>query len=237
MGRKAVVAAVVFAVLVLVMAVAAYGQEGNPNDPGYWEDQFDHAATCVKIDPPDGDNPYGSLTSDGLAVVLNPYQQAWPGDHYEALIVKSGTVDIGYGPGNAVYVHPSAGVEYTPPPNPGGQAPQVSHWIVCFGTTPDPTTTTTTTTSTTTSTTTTTTTTLPTTTTTLPTTTTTTVDPGDTTTTVETLVFPVGGVATGGGSTAGGSNGGMALVGLGMLVLMAAAALWAHGFGMRTGKE
>lgn len=111
--------------------------DSNPNDAAYWALRTEHPAVCYKHDPPTEANPHGRLSDDGTSVILNPYQPSWPGDHWELLVVKSGSVDSGNGPGNAVYHHPVAGVAYAGPLNGGGEQGVVSHWIVCKGTTPD----------------------------------------------------------------------------------------------------
>ncbi|MFP3915301.1 MAG: hypothetical protein ACLFWM_10530, partial [Actinomycetota bacterium] len=134
-------------VVALLLAVAmlptvALGDNHNPNHPGYWEDRYPNAVACYKYDPPTTPNAHGFLVDDGLAVELNPYNPAWPGDRWEVLVVKGGSNDIGWGAGNAVYELPEAGVAYYAPPM-GNSQPAVSHWIVCKGETPDDTTTTT----------------------------------------------------------------------------------------------
>lgn len=133
-----VIMAVIAPALILSPASAASGP--NYNDPAYWETQFEHPAVCYK-------HEVGETTSHGVdngdgSVTLNPWDPSWPGDHPEALIVKSGSVDSGDGPGNAVYHHPIPGVPYFGPLNAAGEQGAVSHWIFCKGTTPDTTTTT-----------------------------------------------------------------------------------------------
>jgi hypothetical protein len=128
----------VAAALVLVFAPAASAdQEPDRNKEGFWEDQFEHPADCFKHDKGD-QTVHGSITDGGYTVTLNVFNQSWPGDHWEALIVKAGSSG-GDGYGNMIYHHPTAGVAY---PAPDGKL--VSHWIVCKGTTPPQTTTTTT---------------------------------------------------------------------------------------------
>lgn len=100
------------------------------NQESYWEDFFsDHQASCYKHD---GNSDHGSITNGGKTVTLNTFNQSWPGDHWEALIIKGGSL------WNNVIVHPSAGVAYASPVNSGGEQSSVSHWIVCKGTTPPP---------------------------------------------------------------------------------------------------
>lgn len=115
--------------------------DDNPNHPSYWEKRTEHPATCYEHNPPGERNAHGKLVDDGKAVKLNAYDEDWPGDHWELLVVKSGSRDIGYGKGNAVYAHPVAGTAYYGPTTAGGQQGTVSHWIVCKGTTPAPVTT------------------------------------------------------------------------------------------------
>jgi len=106
----------------------------NTNNPAYWEALYtSHQASCYTHT---GNSDHGVLTGDGNGVILNTFNQSWPGDHWEVLIVKGGSVDYGDGPGNKVYPHPSAGTAYYAPLNNGGQQAAVSHWIVCKGTTP-----------------------------------------------------------------------------------------------------
>lgn len=99
------------------------------NDETYWEQRYAaHKADCYKTE---GNNPsgHGKLTDGGLTVTLYPFQQSWPGDHWEVLVVKAGNT-------NNVIEHPVAGTAYASPVNGGGQQATVSHWIVCKGTTP-----------------------------------------------------------------------------------------------------
>lgn len=141
---------ILIAALVATLGVTAIGHVStasssattNPNDAAYWESRTGHESVCYKHDPPTERTPHGKLNGTRTAVVLNPYQQSWPGDHWELLVVKSGSVDGGSGAGNAVFHHPQAGIEYFGPLNNGGQQGAVSHWIVCKGTgdQPEPTT-------------------------------------------------------------------------------------------------
>ncbi len=175
-GRVAL-ALVVVASMVLSMAlvmvnpqpVAAHSPpnpgSAGPNTPEYWESYFPHAIKCYKYRG-SGSNIHGSVTDNGYTVTLNPYQNGWPGDHWEGLVIKAGAKGGDDGNGNAIYEHPSAGVAYSAP-----DGKEVSHWIVCKGKTPKSTTTTTEPSTTTT--------------TTEPSTTTTTTEPSTTTTTTE----------------------------------------------------
>ncbi len=115
-------------------AAIAGGGSDNTNSADYWQAQYPNAVSCYKYDSNGG--AHGTVTNGGNAVTLNAFQQAWPGDRWEVLIVKGGSVDTGSGPGNVVYNLPSAGVAYFAPTNAGGQQAAVSHWIVCKGQTP-----------------------------------------------------------------------------------------------------
>ncbi|MEO6110010.1 MAG: hypothetical protein ABIP50_03310 [Candidatus Saccharimonadales bacterium] len=103
------------------------------NQASYWTDYGPHdGALCYKHDANDSPNAHGSITDGGKTVTLNPYGANWPGDHYELLVIKGGS-DY-----NNVIIHPVAGVAYASPPNSSGNQSDVSHWIVCKGTTPPP---------------------------------------------------------------------------------------------------
>lgn len=104
------------------------------NQVGYWQALYPNAVSCYKYDNDGG--VHGIVTNGGDAVTLNPFQQSWPGDRWEVLIVNGGSVDTGNGPGNAVYPLPTAGTPYFAPQNAGDQQAGVSHWIVCKGETP-----------------------------------------------------------------------------------------------------
>jgi hypothetical protein len=98
------------------------------NSPKYWEDRYaDHQAECYSST---GNSDHGRLTNGKKTVTLYPFNQAWPGDHWEVLVVKAGNT-------NNVIHHPVAGVAYASPVNKGGKQAEVSHWIVCKGTTPE----------------------------------------------------------------------------------------------------
>jgi hypothetical protein len=126
-----IAAGLVAAPFVGMTAANAEGPADNTNNTEYWEGLYtEHQADCYK-------DSHGSITNDGDAVTLPAFNQDWPGDHWEVLIVKGGSVDNGDGPGNKVYNHPEAGVPYFAPLNDGGQQADVSHWIVCKGTTPE----------------------------------------------------------------------------------------------------
>ena len=102
-----------------------YPNTSDSNKASYWEDFGPHDdAICYKHEGTNGGG-HGSVTNGGKTVVLNPYGADWPGDHWELLVVKAGNWD-------AVTIHPVAGVEYAAP-----DYKEVSHWIVCKGTTPE----------------------------------------------------------------------------------------------------
>lgn len=97
------------------------------NKPSYWEGLTEHPSECYSHE---GDSSHGSITDDAKTVTLNEYDESWPGDHWELLVVKGGS------DWNNVIVHPEAGVAYASPTNSGGKQSAVSHWIVCKGTAP-----------------------------------------------------------------------------------------------------
>jgi len=100
------------------------------NRASYWESQYaEHDAVCHKFDDDDS-NRYGIVSDDEKTITLRPYKSSWPGDHWELLVVKGGSE------WNNVIAHPQAGVAYASPPNSAGKQADVSHWIICFGTTP-----------------------------------------------------------------------------------------------------
>lgn len=115
-----------FQTLVLASAASAAG----PDDPGYWEDLYPGVIDCFKHT---GDSVHGNVTNDGEAVTLKPFNQNWPGNHYALLVVNSGDVDNGAGPGNALYLEPSVGSAYFGPKSESGDQGQVEHWIICKG--------------------------------------------------------------------------------------------------------
>lgn len=141
MLRKRILAAATAAFLALGMAVGgaspamATGNPDNTNTAEYWQEQYPDAIACYKYGST-GSNEHGSVING--AVVLKPYGANWPGDRWEVLIVKGGSVDYGDGPGDVVYELPEAGVAYYPPLNKGGQVAGVSHWIVCKGESDEP---------------------------------------------------------------------------------------------------
>lgn len=97
------------------------------NQASWWEDYGPHDdASCYKHEANwkgDSSNDHGS--SDGNKVTLNTFNQSWPGDHWELLAIKAGT-KVTY------IIHPDANTAYSAP-----QGKDVSHWIVCKGTTPE----------------------------------------------------------------------------------------------------
>ena len=117
---------VMIATLFYILAASAVAApELGPNQPEYWETRGEHPSTCYKHE---GDSNHGNVGPSNT-VTLNTFDQSWPGDHWETLVIKYATF-------NDVYQHPSAGVPYVT-----GTEQDVSHWIVCKGTTPDTTTT------------------------------------------------------------------------------------------------
>ena len=101
------------------------GNENNQNEIVYWQNLYGAATTtCAK-------DQFGSITTDssGHSGVTLTGAHTWL-----SLIVNSGSVDYGQGPGNKVYPNPVAGTHYLPPLNNGGQQGAVSHWIVCWTT-------------------------------------------------------------------------------------------------------
>lgn len=111
--------------LAAILLMAAYPTGSDANHPQNWENQFPHPAQCYKHEA--GDNSAHGYYVGKKKFVLNVFNQSWPGDHWEALIIKSGTV-------NDVFVHPVAGVQYA-----AVSGKDISHVIVCKGTTPQPT--------------------------------------------------------------------------------------------------
>lgn len=141
---KALASAVAAAALVAapLLAPAAVAEEDTPivgviggvlpwledmNHESYWEGG-EHQADCYKHS---GDSAHGTITDDGKTVTLATFDQAWPGDHWELLVIKGGSNSVN------VITHPEAGVAYASPLNDGGQQSTVSHWTVCKGTTPE----------------------------------------------------------------------------------------------------
>lgn len=114
-----------------MVGVVGTPQAATPeaNNETYWEALYaDHKADCYKVDGPYSSS-HGTISDDKKTITLVPFNQAWPGDHWEALIIKAGDT-------NLVTRHPQAGVAYASPINAGGKQADVSHWIVCKGTTP-----------------------------------------------------------------------------------------------------
>ena len=140
-GLTVVVAVLSMLVLALGGSAPAEAASDNPNDPAYWLALYPNAIACYKHTPGVA-TAHGRITTDGTQVRLAEFQPDWLGNRWEVLVVKGGSVDIGFGPGNAVYELPLSGVGYGAPANAGGNAPAVSHWIVCKGAGPDTSTTT-----------------------------------------------------------------------------------------------
>lgn len=159
---------IALAIFVAVISTALTAAAQAPDDVEYWNAQWEGPAACFP-------NTHGTITDDGLAVILSEYDPSWGGDRWEGLVVYAGDDFL-------AYQSPDAGVPY-PAPN---DAP-VTNYISCKGETPTETTTTTTTSTTA-----------------APEeTTTTTAAPEETTTTTSSTAAPAGGVAAGAGGTAG----------------------------------
>ncbi len=125
MKAAAIVAIGILFASVGVNAASANEAVDNPNSPEYWEAQYPNTV-CVKYDNTDQDfldNSYGSVIAEGQSVVLKMNQAL--------LVVKGGSLNVGDGAGNNVFVNPVAGDSYQSPSNGGGSVPAVSHWIVC----------------------------------------------------------------------------------------------------------
>ena len=112
------------AVFVAVLAPAFAAGAQDPDDVDYWNAQWDTEAACFP-------NTHGSITDDGLAVVLAEYDPSWGGDGWVGLVVFG---DDDY----IAYPLPEAGVAY-PAPNDAA----VTSYIACKGVTTGETTTTT----------------------------------------------------------------------------------------------
>ena len=138
MPKKIYAFCLALALIMLGLAApAAATQPPGPNRPEYWEERYPNAVACYKVEGAKS-SAHGTISQDKKSITLVPFQQSWLGDRWEVLIVKGGSVDTGFGPGNAVYDLPSAGVAYSAPNNNGGNVADVSHWIVCKGETPAP---------------------------------------------------------------------------------------------------
>lgn len=142
---KALTGALIAAALVVAPLVTAGATAAEPfvgtvgtiepatpkaNGEKYWEERYAaYKAECFNHKPSDR-TEHGSLTDSGKTVTLNQFQDDWPGDTWVALVVK-GSND------NNVIANPKAGVAYASPlTKDGGPQSDVSHWIVCKGTTP-----------------------------------------------------------------------------------------------------
>ena len=95
----------------LFAASAASAAPGpNYNSAGYW------GPDCTKLSEP----------SQGAG------GQVWFADqNYALVIVKGGSVDYGYGPGNRIWEDVMPGDALMAPLNHGGQQAAISHIIVC----------------------------------------------------------------------------------------------------------
>ncbi|MFW7413880.1 hypothetical protein [Demequina sp. SO4-18] len=107
-------------------AVATGGSSDNKNTADYWLNQYDNAVACYYSE---GNSGHGEVTDDAEGnegVKLKEFNQSWPGDRWEVLIVKGGN-------GREVYELPNANEVYHAPVNSSGKPADVSHWIVCKG--------------------------------------------------------------------------------------------------------
>ena len=137
MLRRKLLAVVTTLALALGMSVGGAATAfANPNNgsemnqTSYWKNQYPHAVECYKHDGSGGE--HGREIDGGVR--LNTFQQSWPGNRWEVLIVKGGSGDNF---GNAVYPLPEANKVYYAPNNKNTTTPaDVSHWIVCKGSTP-----------------------------------------------------------------------------------------------------
>lgn len=137
MLRRKILAVVTTLALALGMSVGGAATAfANPNNgsemnqTSYWKNQYPHAVECYKHDGSGGE--HGREIDGGVR--LNTFQQSWPGNRWEVLIVKGGSGDNF---GNAVYPLPEANKVYYAPNNKNTTTPaDVSHWIVCKGSTP-----------------------------------------------------------------------------------------------------
>lgn len=123
------VAIAIAAMAALLFTTQAGAVAPNLNDPAYWETQTEHPSQCFKHEA--GDQTAHGAIGPADTVTLATFNQAWPGDHWELLVIKYATF-------NDVYHHPTANQAYQT-----GTEQDVSHWIVCKGETPPDTTTTT----------------------------------------------------------------------------------------------
>ncbi|GAA5200740.1 hypothetical protein [Microbacterium jejuense] len=111
-----------------VGTIEAQTPKGN-NTP-YWEDRYaEFDVQCFKHDGT-GSNEHGSVSADRKTVTLKQFDQNWWGNGWVVLVINAGT-------SNNVIENPKAGVAYASPVNNGGNQANVSHWIVCKGTTPE----------------------------------------------------------------------------------------------------
>ncbi|GIG53802.1 hypothetical protein [Demequina activiva] len=114
-----------------VPAAVADQSDSDKNKVEYWEAQYENAVACYKYGDT-ANNAHGKVSADKKTVTLKPYNANWPGDRWEVLIVKAGSLSSVADP-HKVYELPTAGTAYTAPENKA-----ISHWIVCKGATPEP---------------------------------------------------------------------------------------------------
>jgi len=103
-------------------------QTPKGNDTPYWKQRYAaFDVECYKHSGT-GSNEHGSVSADRKTVTLNAFQSGWHGTGWVVLVINAGT-------SNNVIENPKAGVAYASPVNNGGNQADVSHWIVCKGTT------------------------------------------------------------------------------------------------------
>jgi LPXTG-motif cell wall-anchored protein len=87
-----------------------------------------HTTTGCYEHGPFEQNAHG--TADDTTVVLNEFNQSWPGDHWESLLINSSAGSDGTA--DTYFEHPDAGVEYV-----GDNGGTINYWVVCKGETPE----------------------------------------------------------------------------------------------------
>ncbi|WP_203582288.1 hypothetical protein [Microbacterium hibisci] len=140
---KALAGALMAAALVVAPLATAGASAAKPDKPEssgswtndtnkveYWEELYKaHKADCYKVEGAKSSD-HGTVSPDEKSITLKEFNQSWPGDHWEVLVIKAGSAD------QTVIEHPQAGVPYASPINNGGQQAEISHWIVCKGENP-----------------------------------------------------------------------------------------------------
>jgi hypothetical protein len=140
------VATVSLGLLASPASAAAAPTGSSANQASTWETWVEgetgHQATCYKHEADDdGDSSNEHGVSNDDTVRLNTFNQSWPGDHWELLVIKAGSDGGPNNDGNIWTVHPAANTNYRSAFH-GGHGGgfdgrhDVSHWIVCKGETP-----------------------------------------------------------------------------------------------------